>query len=53
MTYNIIEQLLKLITVGPEIWTIKFPALQAEEIGLSKAVKDPAELTNNPSLLRK
>ena len=49
--HNIIEQLQlhKPVTVGPEIWTIKFPALQAEEIGLLKVVKDPAELTNNPS----
>jgi len=53
VTYNIIEQLLKPITVGPEIWTIKFPALQVEEIGLSKAVKDPAELTNNSSFFKK
>ena len=49
MAHNIIEQLHKPITVGPEIWTIKFPAIQAEEIGLLKVVKDPAELTNNPS----
>jgi len=50
--HNIIEQLQlhKPITVGPEIWTIKFPALQAEEAGLLKIVKDPAELKSNLSL---
>ena len=50
--HNIIEQLQlhKPITVGPEIWTIKFPALQAEEAGLLKVVKDPAELKSNLSL---
>ena len=52
MAHNIIEQLHKPITVGPEIWTIKVPALQAEEIGLLKVVKDPAELTNNPSFFK-
>ena len=50
--HNIIEQLQlhKPVTVGPEIWTIKFPALQAEEAGLLKVVKDPAELQGNLSL---
>jgi len=50
--HNIIEQLQlhKPVTVGPEIWTIKFPALQAEEAGLLKVVKDPAELKSNLSL---
>lgn len=50
---NIIEQLYKPITVGPEIWTIKYPALQAEEIGLLEIIQDPAELTGNLSLFRK
>jgi len=47
--HNIIEQLQlhKPITVGPEIWTIKFPAIQAKEAGLLKVVKDPAELKSN------
>ena len=47
--HNIIEQLQlhKPVTVGPEIWTIKFPALQAEEAGLLTVVKDPAELKSN------
>ena len=47
--HNIIEQLQlhKPVTVGPEIWTIKFPALQAEEAGLVKVVKDPIELKSN------
>ena len=53
MAHNIIEQLHKPITVGPEIWAIKFPALQAEEIGLLKVVQDTAELTSNLSLSRK
>ena len=50
--HNIIEQLQlhKPVTVGPEIWTIKFPAVQAEEAGLLKVVKDPAELKSNLSL---
>ena len=50
--HNIIEQLQihKPVTVGPEIWTIKFPALQAEEAGLLKVVKEPAELKSNLSL---
>ena len=37
----------KPVTVGPEIWTIKFPALQAEEAGLLKVVKNPVELKSN------
>jgi len=47
--HNIIEQLQlhKPVTVGPEIWTIKFPALQAEEAGLLKVVKNPVELKSN------
>ena len=51
--HNIIEQLQlqKPITVGPEIWTIKFPAIQAEEAGLLKVVKDPAELISNLCLV--
>ena len=51
--HNIIEKFHKLITVGPEIWAIKFLALQAEEIGLLKVVQDTAELTSNLSLFRK
>ena len=51
--HNIIEQLQlhKPVTVGPEIWTIKFPAHQAEEAGLLKVVKDPSELTSNLRLI--
>ncbi len=47
--HNIIEQLQlhKPVTIGPEIWTIKFPAVQAEEAGLLTVVKDPAELKGN------
>ena len=51
--HNIIEQLqlFKPVTVGPEIWTIKFPAHQAEEAGLLKVVKDQSELTSNLRLI--
>ena len=51
--HNIIEQLQlhKPVTVGPEIWTIKFPAQQAEEAGLLTVVKDPSELTSNLRLM--
>ena len=51
--HNIIEQLQlhKPVTVGPEIWTIKFPAHQAEEAGLLTVVKDPSELTSNLRLM--
>ncbi|MDG2430319.1 MAG: 3-deoxy-D-manno-octulosonic acid transferase, partial [Paracoccaceae bacterium] len=47
--HNIIEQLQlhKNVIVGPEIWTIKFPAYQAQKAGLLKVVKDPSELTRN------
>ena len=51
--HNIIEQLQlhKPVTVGPEIWTIKFPAQQAEEAGLLTVVKDPSELKSNLRLM--
>ena len=47
--HNIIEQLQlhKDVIVGPEIWTIKFPAYQAQKAGLLTVVKDPSELTRN------
>ena len=37
--------------MGPEIWTIKFPAHQAEEAGLLRVVKDPSELASNLRLI--
>jgi 3-deoxy-D-manno-octulosonic-acid transferase len=45
-SHNIIEPiaLRKPVTVGPEIWTIEYPAVEALEAGLVQVIGSPSEL---------